>query len=135
MEPPFYSDLHSASRDQSVVQLDALGPLAFAMHWIVKLGESNKAKKITLGAKLHKPEKGLNHELGTWASSDLLFRGTQMKPEWLEDWRSSVGIKGLKNMATNQVLEGNEEKPAYICMQGITSTTESFRVALRQIGT
>lgn len=86
------------------------------MHWIVKLAETNKSKKVTLGAKLHKPEKKLTHELGSWCSSDLLFRGTKMKQEWIDDWKSSVGIKGLKNMANNEVTAGNEEKPGYICM-------------------
>lgn len=102
------------------------------MHWIVKLAESNKSMKVTLGAKLHKPDAELTHELGSWCSADLVFRGTQMSPEWIEDWRASVGITGLKNKVSNEVAEGHENKPGYICMQGITSTTESFRVALKQ---
>ena len=53
-----------------------------------------------------------------------------MKSEWIQDWKNCVGIKGLKNCATHQIE--NEDKPAYINMQGITSTTESFRVALKQ---
>ena len=116
MEPSFYSDLHKASRDMNLSQLDNLGPRAFAMHWIVKLAETNKSRKVTLGAKLHKPDKGLVHDLGSWYSSDLLFRGTKMKSEWIEDWKSSVGIKGLKNMANSEIAAGNEEKPGYICM-------------------
>ena len=68
MEPSFYTDLHKACREMDVAQLDTLGPLAFAMHWIVKLAETNKSKKVTLGAKLHKPEKELTHELGAWCS-------------------------------------------------------------------
>jgi len=132
MEPSFYADLHKAAREMSLVHLDNLGPMAFALHWIVKLAENNKSMKVTLGAKLHKPEKELIHELGSWCSADLLFRGAQMSPEWIDDWRASVGITGLRNMATNEVAEGDENKPGYICMQGITSTTESFRVALKQ---
>lgn len=132
MEPSFYADMLRAAREGTATQLENLGPLAYAMHWITKLAETNKSMKVTLGAKLHKPEKGLTHELGAWCSSDLIFRGTQMKSEWIEDWKSSVGIKGLKNYASNTITEGDEEKPAYICMQGITSTTESFRVALKQ---
>ena len=114
----------------NILHLDNLGPLAFALHWITKLAETNKSKKVTLGAKLHKPSKNLHHDLGSWCSSDLVFRGVQMKSEWIEDWKSSVGIKGLKNCATHKIED--EEKPAYINMQGITSTTESFRVALKQ---
>ena len=136
MEPSFYADLHKAAREMSMANLDNLGPMAYAIHWIVKLAESNKSMKVTLGAKLHKPEKDpeLTHELGSWCSADLVFRGCQMRSEWIDDWKASVGLTGLKNMGTNEVAEGDENKPGYICMQGITSTTESFRVALKQAG-
>jgi hypothetical protein len=116
MEPSFYADMANASRTMNPLTMDNLGPLAYAMHWIVKLSEPNKSVKLTLGSKLHKPEEELNHELGSWCCADLVFRGVQMKPEWIDEWKSSVGIKGLKNMATNEIAEGDEEKPAYICM-------------------
>lgn len=116
MEPSFYADLHKAAREMSLVHLDNLGPMAFAINWIVKLAESNKSMKVTLGAKFHKPGTELTHELGSWCSADLVFRGTQMSPEWIADWKACYGITGLKNMGTNEVAEGDENKPAYICM-------------------
>lgn len=97
MEPSFYADMARAARDMNMLNLDNLGPLAYAMHWIVKLAEGNKPMKLTLGSKLHKPESELTHELGSWCCADLVFRGAQMKPEWIEEWKSSVGLKGLKN--------------------------------------
>ena len=116
MEPSFYADVAKASRDMNLFTLDNFGPLAYAMHWIVKLSETNKPVKLTLGSKLHRPENELQHELGSWCCADLVFRGAHMRPEWIEEWKSSVGIKGLKNMGTNEIAEGDEEKPAYICM-------------------
>ena len=101
------------------------------MYWIVKLAEINKTQKLTLGSKLHKPEKELHHELGTWACADLVFRGAQMDDAWIEKWKNQLGKKGLQKMDTGDIEEGNEDKPAYIQMRGIVSTTESFRVALK----
>ena len=116
MEPSFYADVSNASRNMSMSHLNNLGPLAYAMHLITKSTETNKPVKVDLGSELHNPENGLQHELGSWCSADLVFRAAHMRPEWIEEWRSSVGIKGLKNMATNEIAEGDEEKPAYIRM-------------------
>lgn len=42
MEPSFYQDMAAAASNMSQANLNNLGPLAYAMHWIVKLAETNK---------------------------------------------------------------------------------------------
>lgn len=133
IEPSMYTDINKAVRENNQSSLDNLGPIAYAMYWIVKIAEINKSQKITLGSKLHKPEKDLTHELGTWCCSDLVFRGALMDEIWIDSWKQKIGNKGLRKMDTGEIEEENKEKPAYVCMKGITSTTESFRVALKQL--
>lgn len=114
MEPSFYGDLHVICRDMDQQHLDTLGPFALSLYWIVKLAEMNRVDKLTLGIKVHRPDKDLLHELGCFGSTYVVFKGCSMVTEWLEDWKNAVGAKGLKNMATGQIEAGHENKPAYV---------------------
>ena len=70
-----------AAREINEKKLDDFGPFAYAMNQIMLHGETNKNddQKATLGVTLHDPEAELTHELGTWASSEMLYRGTALQ--------------------------------------------------------
>jgi hypothetical protein len=79
---------------------------------------------------MHNPRKDLYNDLGTFAGSHIVFRGTKLAPEWIEDWRDCIDQMGLSYYDTNGGQKFIEEKPGNIFLQGNMSTTESFRVAL-----
>ena len=82
------------------------------MHWISKIPQENKGNKVIVGA----GKDSVSSHLGSWSNTELLFRGAKMKDQQLEDWRSSVWLKGLKNILTDKVGGRNAEKPGYINM-------------------
>lgn len=128
MEPTIYWDVMTACREVKTFWLETLGPLAFALHWISQIPPQHKGEKEIVGI----GKESVYKELQTWSNTELLYRGVRMRPEWIEDWQTSVGIEGLKNIVTDKIAGRNTDKPAFINMQGITSTTESLSVALRQ---
>ena len=54
-----------------------------------------------------------------------------MKKDWIEQWRDCIGMQGLKEKNSLFIKDGHLDKPAYICMQGITSASQSLRTALK----
>jgi len=50
-----------------------------------------------------------------------------MKKVWIEDWKQIVGSVGLKDRTTGHI---DQNKPGYVRLQGATTTSESFRVAI-----
>ena len=44
---------------------------------------------------MHYPKKDLYHDLGTFAGSHIVFRGTQLPEDWIEDWRDCIDQLGL----------------------------------------
>jgi len=132
MEPSFYADLHRITRDMEEQYVDVLGPFALCMYWITKLAEMNRVDKMTLGVKVHRPDKGLEHELGYFASSYCVFKGAQMMEDWVQDWKNAVGQTGLKNAATGEIEADGHGKPGAVHMQGISCASDNLRVALKQ---
>lgn len=131
VEPSFYADLHRITRDMDEQYIDTLGPFALCMYWITKLAEMNRVDKMTLGVKLHRPDKDLSHELGYFASSYCVFKGATMLEDWVQDWKNAVGQMGLKNAASGEIEKDGHGKPGAVHMQGIASASDNLRVALK----
>jgi hypothetical protein len=113
--------------------LKMLGPLARAISVVLSGAEEERPDGIEVGDDVlwEQPE----HTLGTFCCSFLLFRSVSMKPEWLQEWQQSVGKRGLKTMDQRTdkwvVRPGDEAKPGFIYLQGMTSAYLNFRQALR----
>lgn len=133
IEPPFYAALNKACETMDLSYLKMLGPLARAISVILSGAEEERADCLAVGDDLlwAAPD----HPLGTFCSSFLLFRSVSMRPEWLQEWHHSVGKRGLKTMdqTTDKwvVKAGDEEKPGFVYLQGMTSAYLNFREALR----
>ena len=61
------------------------------------------------------------------SSSRKFVWAQKLKKEWIEDWKQSVGIVGLKDRTTGFV---DQLKPGYVRLQGNTNASESFKTAL-----
>ena len=113
--------------------LKMLGPLARSVSVVLSGAEEERHDGIEVGDDIlwEQPE----NPLGTFCCSFLCFRSVSMKPEWLQEWKSSVGKRGLKTMDPQLdkwvVRPGDEEKPGFIYLQGMTSAYLNFRQALR----
>lgn len=107
--------------------IDIFGPFAFAMSLIVAGAEFLRPDKLPRGADNHYPSKKLMHPLGFFNCSFLIFRGASLKKEWIEDWKQSVGVVGLKDRTTGYV---DQMKPGYVRLQGNVNAYESYKTAL-----
>lgn len=130
IEPSFQEDLARACLEMDDEYLETLGPYAAALYTVFQGAEFNRKDKLVPGIQLHAPKKDLYHDLGTFSGSHIVFRGTQLTPEWIEDWTECVDLLGLNyfDKKGDQRFDGG--KPGNIFLQGNTSTSESFRVAL-----
>ena len=63
---------------------------------------------------MHDPDAGLEHPLGYFGGCFLLFRGAELRPEWIDDWRECKGLVGLKNPLNGRIDEELEGKPGYV---------------------
>ena len=97
---------------------------------VVQSAECKRDDRIAQGRQGHKPSDGLEHPLGYFNGSFVVFRGAPLTREWVADWKDCVGVAGMAHPRSKRVEPGLEDKPFYIHMQGHTSTSESFRVAL-----
>ena len=130
IEPSFYDELNHACINMNLDLLDQLGPFAKAMSCILTWTEYTRNDKIALGIGFHEPSAKIFHPLGHFNQSFLLYRGACMKPDWIDQWRDCVGLQGLKEKNSLFIRDGNQDKPAYICLQGLTSTTQRLSTAL-----
>lgn len=130
IEPSFYDELNHACISMNMALLDQLGPFAKAISCILTWTEFNRDDRIALGCDIHNTSANIAHPLGYFNQSFLLYRGAAMKDEWIDHWRDCVGMQGLKEKNSLFIKDGHQEKPAYICMQGLTSTSQSLRTAL-----
>jgi hypothetical protein len=124
IEPSLQEDLTKVCLEMDEAYLDTLGPYAAALYTVFQGAEYNRKDKLVPGIQLHNPAKDLHHDLGTFASSHVVFRGTQLAPEWIEDWRDCVDQLGLSYFDKRGSQKFDADKPGNIFLQGNTSTTE-----------
>jgi hypothetical protein len=78
IEPSFQEDLTKVCLELDESYLETLGPYAAALYTVFQGAEYNRKDKLVPGIQLHDPNKDLYHDLGTFASSHVVFRGTQL---------------------------------------------------------
>ena len=84
--PPFYSALNKAAREMDMTQLDHLGPFANALYWVCLSAENNKEKKDKIPT-----GESFSRVFGNLSGCFLLWRGAQMKQEWLDPFLNKIG--------------------------------------------
>lgn len=113
MEPPFYEALNNACRSRpfSDSTLQTFGPFACAMNQILFGGhlEQKRFKKIEVGS-----DQGIDKELGLFGRCFFLYRGVQMREEWIQEWKGKT--KSLDSKGVRQYQ--------FARMNGYTSTTK-----------
>jgi len=114
IEPSFYADLNDASIEQDEQKVEMLGPFARAIFLVLTFVELNRVNKTPFGME----NEFDGDPLGVFNQAFLLFRGTTMTSECINDWRDLVKRESISTMG--------EIMAKYICLKGNTSTSESF---------
>lgn len=110
-EPPLYFVVNSAARDMQVQYIPTLGPYAKVLGEIAQRAEQGREDhdKIRTGKYVEQKEGGVSNNI---SEIFLLWRGAQMKEDWLQPYFMALG----KNRVN---LPGN------------TSCSRSLKVALQ----
>ena len=86
--PPLYAELNRVQRDMDLNFIKELGPFSKAMYEVSSRGESmkNVADRLMQGSDV---EGNIQANMG---SAFLLWRGTQMKDEWIDAYESNAAM-------------------------------------------
>lgn len=84
--PPLYAEVNRVARDMDLSNLKELGPYLKTLSEITRFAESYREEgdKITPGEEIGSAKANLS-------GCFLLFRGAQMKPEWIKPYKDNVG--------------------------------------------
>lgn len=115
IEPPFYACLSKECIAQDLINLDTLGPFAFALELILASAEQSRKDAIKTGQDL-----GIQNSLGFFTGSFLLFKGAFLTDNRISAWRSSL-------------VSRNGDQPQPVQIRGHISANENYRIALNQI--
>ena len=120
IEPPFYACLSKECLSSDPVNIDRLGPFAFALELILSNAEKNRFNTIKPGKNI-----GIKGALGSFQGSYLLFKGAFLTSEQLEDWRSAI--------CYNKSTAAHATRPQSVQIRGHMSFYETYKFALNQI--
>ena len=126
IEPSIANDLNETCRNMIKENLPTLGPFACALNCILYGAEQNRKDFMITGNTDHAPSNGNIHDLGFFCRSILVYRGVTMKESWIQPWRNSVGLKGMRDFHKRTIEPGFENKPAYVQIPGFFSTSENL---------
>lgn len=76
IEPSLQEDLAKVCLEMDESHLDTLGPYAAALYTVFQGAEYNRKDKLVPGIQLHNPKLDLYHDMSTFASCHVVFRGT-----------------------------------------------------------
>lgn len=118
--PPFYAEVNRVARDRDMGQLVNLGPYRRALNFITYYAENNKRMdKIRTGQQIQENRKqGVKNN---FAGAFLLWRGAQMKEEWIRPYEECI---------TFNMKPGRFGMPMGIFLPGGTSCSQCLRTAL-----
>lgn len=87
-DPPLYAELNRVSRDMDMNYLKQLGPYSRTMDYITWNAEHKRdpKDKIYTGQDRMMDNRALKMKLGNMAGIFLVFRGAQMKSEWIKNY-------------------------------------------------
>ena len=117
LEPPFYFHLNQACRSLDQTLLQFLGPFAYALAVVLESAEGYRADRLKAGYKMT-DKRGL----GTLCGSFLVFRGASLTAKAIQKYTAMIG-KTEENRSGKTVAH-------FIKLQGTTSTSENFKIAL-----
>ena len=115
IEPPFYACLSKECIAQDLINLDTLGPFAFALELILTGAEQSRKDAVKTGQDI-----GIQNSLGFFAGSFLLFKGAFLTDNRISAWRSALVSRS-----------SDQQQPVQI--RGHMSANENYRIALNQI--
>ena len=105
-DPPLYAEVNRVARDLDLDYLETLGPFLRGLSEITRWAESNKKGEDGIEPGF-KSQGGHSYNIG---SSFILWRGSQMKPEGILNYKVNIG--------------------KYVSLPGCKSTSKSLAVAL-----
>ena len=105
-DPPLYAEVNRVARDMDMNYLETLGPFLRGLSEITLWAESNRRGEDIISPGF-KSQGGLSYNIG---SSFILWRGSQMKPEGIQNYKVNIGN--------------------YVSLPGCKSTSKSLTVAL-----
>lgn len=110
-DPPFYAELNKAARNFDTTQVENLGPFQRALISITSQAEKarEQSDRIKNGLHIFKNEGGVENNI---AGIFLLWRGMQMKEEWISQY------------------EAKSNPPKCVRLPGSVSCSRDLRVAL-----
>jgi len=115
LEPPFYFHLNQACRSLDQTLLQFLGPFARALFSVLNWAERRRADALKRGYRIT-DKRGL----GTLCGSFLVFRGASLTAKAIQKYTAMIG----------KTVENSQTVAHFIKLQGTTSTSENFKIAL-----
>ena len=126
LEPPLYFLLNKAMRTYNHAYLNMLGPFARAISEVLAGAEKRRNDKVKMGQDMRNTE--MFRQLGTMCGSMVVFRGVLFPTKHIFEFQNQIGKRRWTPEDIQAGKDGN--MAGYVHLPGVTSTSESFKVAL-----
>ena len=94
--PPLFREANRVTRDQDIREIDTLGPFIQMLSLVTYHAEQNKKPNDKIKTGMIRG--GIQHNI---TGAFLLFRGAQMKEEWLDQYKKNKGTSKTIHLKGN----------------------------------